>query len=709
MGFFFLKVEQFWNLIGLGRQFLLPQLKSGLQLRTSTQPEDKQGGEQATLHGYIESYGTFLPPQTVSSRQTVKAVKKVRFIPLRYATGIKKRHASDQYGSLELSSKAIEKCLARSSYRPDEIDLVICCNICKCEKGGRIFHYEPTAALKIKRIFGFHNATCFDVNNACSGMFTGIHIANKMIASGAIRRALIFSGEYISHLTRTAQREIASLHDPRLACLTLGDAGAAVLIDATTAPDKGIMHLDVRTLAEHSDLCMAFPSSEQEGGIIMHTKSSKITRLGIQVASEIFTQNLGNKSIPFGADAVLIPHQVSSRVPPRFVKVVRSMMQKSTIRLGQIIDNFGTAGNTASTSHIVALAKAIRQKRIQKGNDVIIMTLGSGLNIGLFHYKMDDLPLKIHSIKKHNCKATRNAADLLRESDPLQPKARIMLGSVTTAIDAHSDTVSLAAAAAKSCLAQDNVSPERIDHLIHCGLYRSQFVEEPSHAAMISSQLDLSFTRNGRFFAFDVMNASLGWLSAVYTASFLVDSNADFSILLTTAECDDDKACRGGRRLNIQEMGSTARLQGSQNGVGFSHFHFRSFTEALNAREVKAICEGPQIELSVTQHDDFENLAVEAVVQTVTEQLLFLQKDLDQFAAIILPQHSTAFIEKIAKRLSIPREKLVVAVADKDLFTNGTPAALQQLIAADTARTGDQILIVEAASGIQVAMAIYTF
>ena len=708
MGLFFLKAEQFWNLIGLGRQFFLPQLKSGLPLRTRTQPEDQREGEQATPHGYIESYGTFLPPHTVSSRQTVKAVKQVRFIPLRYATGIRKRRASDDYGSLDLSYKAIEKCLARSSYRPEEIDLIVCCNICKCEKGGRVINYEPTSAIKAKHMFGLHNAVCYDINNACAGMFTGIYIANKMIASGAIRRALIFSGEYISHIARTAAHEIVDLHDPRLACLTLGDAGAAVVIDATTSPDKGIMHFDIKTFPEYSDLCIAGPSQQKNGGIIMHTDSHKIARHGFQEAMAFFLKKVGDKSIKFDAHSIMIPHQISRRVGPRYLKKLRSHVRQNVLRLGQIIDNVGTVGNTASTAHFVALAAAISKKRINNGTDVVMVIQASGLNIGMVHYKMDDLPSKIRSIKKHNCKITRSWADLLRESDPVQRSPRIMLDGIATATSAGHDTAKLAAAAANDCLVQNNVAPERIDHLIHSGLYRSQFIEEPSHAAMIAGHLGLNHAREGKFFGFDIVNAAVGWLNAVYTASFLVDQSGDHSILLTASECDDNKACGRGQSLGIKAMGSAVLLRASQNGAGFSHFHFRTFSESITAREVNLLCEGPDMRLILKEDANFEDLLTKAVVQTVTEQLLFLEKDLSKFAAIILPQHSTAFIDNIAQQLAIPREKLVVSVKDENLFTNGTPTALQQYLAKEASRPGDQVLVVEATSGIQVAMAIYT-
>ena len=63
-------------------------------------------------------------------------------------------------------------------------------------------------------------------------MFTGITVADAFLKTGLVQRAMVVSGEYITHITETAQKEIEGPMDPRLACLTVGDAGAAVISGA---------------------------------------------------------------------------------------------------------------------------------------------------------------------------------------------------------------------------------------------------------------------------------------------------------------------------------------------------------------------------------------------------------------------------------------------------------------------------------------------
>jgi 3-oxoacyl-[acyl-carrier-protein] synthase III len=56
-------------------------------------------------------------------------------------------------------------------------------------------------------------------------MFTGIYIVDSFIKSGAIRRGMVVSGEYITHLTKTAQKEIEISWIHAWPVWTLGDAG----------------------------------------------------------------------------------------------------------------------------------------------------------------------------------------------------------------------------------------------------------------------------------------------------------------------------------------------------------------------------------------------------------------------------------------------------------------------------------------------------
>jgi 3-oxoacyl-[acyl-carrier-protein] synthase III len=78
--------------------------------------------------------------------------------------------------------------------RSGEIDLLICCNISRCDGPNYRFSFEPATAVRLRQRLGLSRAWAFDVSNACAGMFTGITVADALLKAGAVRRALVVSG-----------------------------------------------------------------------------------------------------------------------------------------------------------------------------------------------------------------------------------------------------------------------------------------------------------------------------------------------------------------------------------------------------------------------------------------------------------------------------------------------------------------------------------
>ncbi len=189
----------------------------------------------------VESLGCYLPPREVTTEQVLADCRVKLDFPLKRMTGIHaRRMAGDTEFAIDLAARAVADCLARSAHGPLDIDLLICCNISRFDGPNHRLTMEPTTAARLRAQFGFSNATAFDVSNACAGTFTAIHLVDTLLREGVIRRAMVVSGEYITHLTRTAQREIESFMDPRLACLTLGDSGMAMILEQAPSQRRGL-------------------------------------------------------------------------------------------------------------------------------------------------------------------------------------------------------------------------------------------------------------------------------------------------------------------------------------------------------------------------------------------------------------------------------------------------------------------------------------
>src|SRR5579859_3866660 len=228
-------------------------------------------------------------------------------IQLERLTGIHERHVvGPGENSFTLATGAARDCLSHSQHQASDIEMLISTSITR-STGRFAQSFEPALSLSVKQAIGATHAMNFDISNACAGMLTGVFILQDFISRGEISCGMVVSGEYISHLSWNAARQIRSLFSRQLASLTLGDAGAAVILER--APSGcGLDVVGFTTLAEHSRLCLAFPSSLGPGAQ-MYTKSRKLHRVAIDDMAPLIAEAIGEAGISMADIDYLIPHQ----------------------------------------------------------------------------------------------------------------------------------------------------------------------------------------------------------------------------------------------------------------------------------------------------------------------------------------------------------------------------------------------------------------
>jgi 3-oxoacyl-[acyl-carrier-protein] synthase-3 len=339
--------------------------------------------------------GRHLPATVLTTDELMGSTRHRTGIDLERLTGIRSRQVSvGDEDSLSLALAAADDCLARSPDGADGIDLVLSCSISRYH-GGLAQQFEPALAHTVADHVGADDALAFDVSNACAGTLTGVFVANDLIRQGAVRRALVVSGEYISQLGQNASRHVRNILSRELASLTLGDAGVALLLER--APDgagTGVIEFaGFTTLADHSRLCLAYPG-RREPGARMFTKARAIHRVAIAGTPPLLQEALAAAGRTLGDVDVVIPHQTSARAIRSGTKVVEEAFGESLRHPAVItVDRYG---NTASTSHEVALVEELEAGRVQPGDRIALLALASGLEIGIVLFTADDELVRSH-------------------------------------------------------------------------------------------------------------------------------------------------------------------------------------------------------------------------------------------------------------------------------------------------------------------------
>ena len=355
--------------------------------------ERSPDGSRAPHVARLESVGRCLPATRLTTEELMASTRHRTRIDLERLTGIHERRVSDgRHNSLTLAVAAATDCLSRSRHRPEDLEVVVSCSITKYRE-DLVQWVEPPMSVAVAQSIGAADAVTFDLANACAGMLTGVFVLANQIRRGEVRRGMVVSGEYISRLGVNAAAHVRSVLSRELASLTLGDAGAAVILERAPAGTPGIEVAGFTTVSRHSRLCLAYPA-RRDLGARMFTDARAIHRAAIADMPGLLDEALAAAGLTIGDVDHVIPHQTS-------VRAIRKGMGKVCEVLGDeprrgavvTVDRYG---NTASTTHFVALADELHAGRVRTGDRVALVALASGLEIGLVLFTADEELVEAH-------------------------------------------------------------------------------------------------------------------------------------------------------------------------------------------------------------------------------------------------------------------------------------------------------------------------
>jgi 3-oxoacyl-[acyl-carrier-protein] synthase-3 len=264
-------------------------------------------------------------------------------------------------GAIEAGAKA----MAEAGVDPGRIGLLVNTSVSRD-------HLEPSISVRVHHELGLPSSCLnFDITNACLGFVNGIQLAATMIDAGQIDYALIVDGEG----SRVPQeRTLERLASPaataddllnEFATLTLGSGAAAMVLGRASEHPEGhrVVGGVSRAATEHHGLCVG--DFEK-----MSTDTKGLLEAGMELAGDLWR----DASAEFDWDDLdcYVVHQVSQ------VHTTRTA-QSLGLPMDRIPLTFPTLGNVGPAAVAITLAKQVEQ--LQAGDRVLMMGIGSGLNM----------------------------------------------------------------------------------------------------------------------------------------------------------------------------------------------------------------------------------------------------------------------------------------------------------------------------------------
>ena len=308
----------------------------------------------------IVGTGSYLPEKILTNRD-LEEVVETSDDWIFERTGIRQRHiAADGEQTSDLALKAAQRALEAAGVTADEVDLIIVAT----STPDMIF---PATACILQSKLGVRQGAAFDMQAVCSGFVYALATADKFVASGQSKCALVIGAETFSR--------ILDWNDRRT-CVLFGDGAGAVVL--RPSDETGILsshlHSDGRL---NNILCV--PGQVQKGVVVgnpfVEMNGQAVYKHAVRVLGEVTQEALAANGLT-GADLHwMVPHQAN-------IRIIRSTAEKLGLSPEQVVTTVEKHGNTSAASIPLALDIAVRDGRIQAGQNVIFEAVGGGMTWG---------------------------------------------------------------------------------------------------------------------------------------------------------------------------------------------------------------------------------------------------------------------------------------------------------------------------------------
>jgi 3-oxoacyl-[acyl-carrier-protein] synthase III len=284
-------------------------------------------------------------------------------------TGIRARRiAAENEASSDLAVKASLRALEAAKIDPKDVEAIIVGTITPD------FPFPSTAAV-LQGKLGNKKAFAFDLSAACAGSLYALAVADRFVASGAIKNALVVGVDTLSRITDWTDRNT---------CILFGDGAGAMVLTPTDDPRRGVL-----TTKLHADGSLV-PILYQPGGGSKDPISQKVIdekshyvkmngrevfKVAVRALEESCREVLLAEKLTPGDVKYVIAHQANKRI-------LDATLDRLEIPASKCWMNLEKYGNTSAASVPMTLDEANRAGWFEPGDVILMMGIGGGMAWG---------------------------------------------------------------------------------------------------------------------------------------------------------------------------------------------------------------------------------------------------------------------------------------------------------------------------------------
>ncbi|OSQ30963.1 beta-ketoacyl-ACP synthase III [Thalassospira sp. MCCC 1A03138] len=316
-----------------------------------------------TVRSRIIGCGSYLPSNVVTNDELAKRVDTSdEWIVAR--TGIRQRHiAAEGETTSDLAVAAATRAMEHAGVTAADIDMIIVAT-------ATPDNTFPATATKVQHRLGVVGFA-FDVQAVCSGFVYALTTADMYIRNGQAKTVLVIGAETFSRILDWEDRRT---------CVLFGDGAGAVVVQAVegkgTVEDQGILASRLHSDGGKYELLYVNggPSTTQTVGFLQ-MEGKEVFRHAVTNLAGVIREVLADTGLEAVDIDWLVPHQANRRI-------LDSTARKFGISEDKVVITVDRHANTSAASIPLALAEAVHDGRIKRGDIVILEAMGGGFTWG---------------------------------------------------------------------------------------------------------------------------------------------------------------------------------------------------------------------------------------------------------------------------------------------------------------------------------------
>ncbi len=316
----------------------------------------------------ISSLATAVPSRVLTNSDLEKMVDTSDEWILK-RTGIRERHiAGAGVATSDLAAEAARSAIDQARLTPSDIEFLVVGTITP----DMCF---PSTACLVQDKIGAGAAWGFDLGAACCGFTYALTTAVQMVATGAHEHALAIGADVMSRIID---------YEDRTTCVIFGDGAGAVVVSPAEDPELGVIDFahevdgsggqalwmpagGSRLPASHETVDQRLHYVHQEGAAVF--------KFAVRKTAEISRRILERAGLRADDVDLFVSHQANRRI-------ITAAADQLGLAEEKVVINIDRYGNTTGATIPLALADALADGRLKKGDLVLLASVGAGFTVG---------------------------------------------------------------------------------------------------------------------------------------------------------------------------------------------------------------------------------------------------------------------------------------------------------------------------------------